>query len=402
MKIKYGFWSLTSLLMASMIGAGLFTTTGYALETLGSPAGVMLVWFLGAMYSLAGVWIYSHAVKEVGRSGGEYKIVGRLLNPFLGFMCGWISIVAGFTGPIVVSAQALDKYLGYKVGFFVIIFFGFLEYWHQKTSLWLQNFVVFTKILSLFVFVCLALALSQEHTSQSMPMESGVEPIFTALVWILFSYSGWNSFAYIYDEIDIKNKKIMWAPYLAVILTSVIYLVINAGFLFLVPAEIISGKAEVGKLVAEHLGGEKLGFFVSAIIAMGMVTAISSLMMMGPVVLKEIAVENLRPQIFKSKNFWLFMQTGLACVLYFSSSLIEAIGFIGYLLTTSSALVGISVFKIKNTDTSFIFKRNIIVIPFVFVSIFTTLFLFYHQAEAAYMSAAVLASGIILYLLKHK
>ncbi len=107
----FGFWTLTFLVVANMIGAGVFTTSGFTLASLGDPWIVLLAWFVGGLVALCGAFSYGILIQRMPASGGEYVFLSRAVHPFAGFMAGWISLLAGFSGAIAFAAVALESYL---------------------------------------------------------------------------------------------------------------------------------------------------------------------------------------------------------------------------------------------------------------------------------------------------
>ena len=107
---RYGLPSCTALVVASMIGAGVFTTSGYSLATLGTPPRVLAAWGVGGVLAVLGALCYGALAARLRESGGEYLFLSRTLHPALGFLSGWISLWAGFTAPIAVAAAAFGAY----------------------------------------------------------------------------------------------------------------------------------------------------------------------------------------------------------------------------------------------------------------------------------------------------
>ena len=102
--------SLTALVIASMIGAGVFTTSGFALADLGTPGRVLLAWFVGGLIAFCGAISYGALAHRMTESGGEYLFLSRAIHPLVGFLAGWISLLAGFTGAIAFAATAFAAY----------------------------------------------------------------------------------------------------------------------------------------------------------------------------------------------------------------------------------------------------------------------------------------------------
>src|SRR3984957_8444569 len=110
---QLGVTSATALVISSMIGTGIFTTTGFLAGDLGSPTVVLWSWVVGAMCALFGALSYSELGMNLPSSGGEYVYLTRAYGPTWGFMSGWVSFFAGFSAPIAAAALAFADYLGH-------------------------------------------------------------------------------------------------------------------------------------------------------------------------------------------------------------------------------------------------------------------------------------------------
>src|SRR6185295_2686776 len=100
-----------ALVVGSMLGTGVFTTTGFVLSELGSPAVVLLCWVVGGLLALSGAAVYAELGAMLPRVGGEYVYLSRAFHPVIGFLSGWIALLVGFAAPIAVGATAFGRYL---------------------------------------------------------------------------------------------------------------------------------------------------------------------------------------------------------------------------------------------------------------------------------------------------
>ena len=101
---KIGWITATSIVIANMIGAGIFTTSGLISGNLPNPTWVLLFWFIGGMIAIAGAMCYAELATRMPEDGGEYLYLKRLYHPSLGFLSGWTSFFVGFSAPIAASA----------------------------------------------------------------------------------------------------------------------------------------------------------------------------------------------------------------------------------------------------------------------------------------------------------
>ena len=103
---RLGLWSASAIVVANMIGTGVFSTLSYQVHALPDERAILLLWVLGGLSALAGALCYAELGAGRPRSGGEYLLLTQLFHPAVGFLAGWISVVAGFAGPIAAAALA--------------------------------------------------------------------------------------------------------------------------------------------------------------------------------------------------------------------------------------------------------------------------------------------------------
>ena len=106
----FGFWTLVCMVIANMIGAGVFTTSGFTIASVGSPMWVMVAWVIGGMIAVCGALSYGRLIQMIPEAGGEYLFLSRTLGPLWGFLAGWVSLIAGFTGAIAFAATTFESY----------------------------------------------------------------------------------------------------------------------------------------------------------------------------------------------------------------------------------------------------------------------------------------------------
>src|SRR5262245_18737809 len=101
----------TLLIVANIIGVGVFTTTGHMVAAVPSPAAVLLAWLLGGVAALCGGLTYAELGAAFPRNGGEYALLSRIYHPAVGFIAGVVSQVVGFAAPLALYAIFFGKYL---------------------------------------------------------------------------------------------------------------------------------------------------------------------------------------------------------------------------------------------------------------------------------------------------
>jgi amino acid transporter len=217
-----GVGSASALVAANMIGAGVFTTSGFALADLGSPIPVLVAWVVGGVLALCGALSYAGLAKQIPGNGGEYLFLSRTVHPLVGFLAGWVSLLAGFTAPIAVAAHGLEAYTRGSFGFDLpdgvlgagaIILAGLTHGIARAPGLRLQDIAVAVKLLAIIAFIVVgAVVLGRGESVASVPVSLGdvsIPAFAVTLVWISFAYSGWNAAVYVAGELDDPGRTLI-------------------------------------------------------------------------------------------------------------------------------------------------------------------------------------------------
>lgn len=358
---RLGLASATALVVANMIGAGVFTTSGFALADLGSPSRVLLAWTLGGITAACGALGYGALARAIPVSGGEYTYLARTLHPLAGFLAGWVSLLAGFTAPTAAAALGLQAYLHSTfdlggdprwIGTAAIVLAGALHGLRLAPGIVAQNGAVAVKLLLLAAFVALGawkLDPSRAAVAAPTPFEPGAFAV--SLVWISFAYSGWNAAAYVASEVRDPERNLPRALILGTGVVTLAYLTLNAVFVYAAPLETLAGKAEIGAIAAEALGGPGLRRFLTLIVALALFTSVSSMVLAGPRVYARMAAEGVFPAFFAWRGDVpgraVFLQVALALVVVWIAELRELIGYVGFTLGLCSAAAVVGLLRLR-------------------------------------------------------
>jgi len=348
-----GVGSAAALVAGNMIGAGVFTTSGFALADLGSRNAVLLAWLVGGVIALCGALSYVGLAARMPGSGGEYLFLSRSVHPLVGFLAGWVSLLAGFTAPIAVAAHGLEAYAGASLelglpsgvlGASAIVLAGLAHGVARESGLRIQNWAVSAQLIAIFGFILLGLfaagpSSSASTTAPGPPLT--ISAFAVTLVWISFAYSGWNAAVYFAAELRDPARTLYRATLLGTLGVVALYIALNGVFLYSAPIEALAGRVEVGAIAAEHLGGPVARRALSAIVALGLVTSISAMVMVGPRVYAQMADDGVLPRSLRSGSGTprraIAMQVALALVAFFISELRGLLLYVGFLLGLSAA-----------------------------------------------------------------
>ncbi len=357
-KKKFGLWTLTFLVIANMIGAGVFTTSGFTISSLGSPFLVVAAWLVGGLIAIAGAASYGQLARLIPESGGEYVFLSRVAHPLLGFIAGWVSLIAGFSGAIAFAATAFASYvvaeetrplwLRDAVAVSVIVVAGYFHGLHRHVGAVMQNTLVILKLgllAALLVFAATRITTHTWHTATLANFDKTGWPLVSAfagaLVWIALSYMGFNAAVYVADEADDATRTVPRALMLGTSATLVLYLLLNAVFVFAAPAEKIAGVPDVATVAADSLGGGSFANLVRLTISAALLTSVLSMMLAAPRVYAKMAEDGLMPRFlrFSGEAPWAatLVQVLIAVVLVLSSSLRGLLSYLGLTLSLSAA-----------------------------------------------------------------
>ncbi|MEE8536045.1 MAG: APC family permease [Kiloniellales bacterium] len=417
---RLGLWSAAALVVANMVGAGVFTTSGFALGDLGSREVVLWAWAVGGLLATCGALSYGALARRIPESGGEYTFLSVTVHPLAGFLAGWISLLAGFTAPIAAAALALQAYLGpvldaeldaeWSTGWLgtgAILAAGAMHGLRLREGVVAQNIAVAVKLVAIAVFVVMGAARLPEVVAApgpAPPFELGAFAV--TLIWISFSYSGWNAAVYVAGEVRNPQRNLQRSLLLATGLVTAVYLALNAVFVYAAPVSALAGVPDVGGVAAEHLGGPGLRAGLSVLVSLALFTSISSMVMAGPRVYARMAEDGLFPAIFGRRGdvpgAAVALQVVLAIAVVWLTELRDLLSYIGFTLGLSAAatVVGLMVLR-RREGPERVPVPGYPWVPLLFVG--TTLaasgFLVQRQPLEAAFGLLTAASGIPLYFL---
>ncbi len=348
---RFGLPSATALVVASMVGSGVFTTGGFLLEALQSPWRVLLAWLVGGLIAACGALSYGALARRFPESGGEYLFLSRTLHPAAGNIAGWISLLVGFSAPLAAAAYGFGEYLApwllsntpRLTGTLLLCAFALLHGLHGSVGAWVQNFAVLFKIFLIGAFFLLAWPRLTVPPSASL-LGGGFDlgAFFSSLIWVSFSYSGWNAAVYVAGEVRDPERTLPRSLLLGTGLVTVLYLALNTAFVFSAAPAVLAGKADIGRAAALALGGPGWAGFLALLVAFALSLSVSAMMMAGPRVYARMAQDGFLPRWFSGHDNGAprratFLQCALALGLLWSSGFRELLTYIGFTLGLSSA-----------------------------------------------------------------
>ena len=415
LSMNLGLTSATGLVVASMIGSGVFSTSGFLLADLGSPWFVLFAWAVGGVQAALGALCYGSLARRIPESGGEYCFLSRTLHPAAGYVAGWISLLVGFTAPLAAAAFAFGKYaqpwLGHVSpalsGSILILFFAVIHAREVRRGAQVQNLAVLINVALIIVFVTLAFIQLKPYTVETYS-EFSVSAFGISLVWISFSYSGWNAAVYIGGEVRDPKKNLPRSLILGTTCVTILYLALNAVFVFSAPLTELSGQLEVGRIAARAIGGSILEEAVSGIIALVLISSASSLVMAGPRVSAKMAMDGYLPAWLNVPDgpprAAIALQAALAVILLWTSSFEALLTYIGFTLGISTAVTVVALLVLRHREGKSVRIPGFPVVPWLFLCgvVAMTIFAMVQKPVECLVGFGTILVGLIAWLFNRR
>jgi APA family basic amino acid/polyamine antiporter len=297
--------------VSNVIGGGIFLVPAFVARSVTHPWAMLAVWALGGALAFAGAMAYAELAALRPRAGGEYVYLREAFGPLAGFLTGWTSFIAGFSGAIAASAVGLASYLsrfvpaaGDMTPFFtlplgplqmvvspqavaaivVIIMLSAVHIFGLGPGRIVQNLLAGAKVAVLVAFVVLGFGIGQGDLAH-FGAGGTVSPALwaLALIPVMFSYSGWNAAAYVAEEMRDPERNVPFALGLGTVVVVVIYLLLNALYVYALPvAEFATIDARVVDATADRLFGPAVAAPFAAASVVMIAASISAMVMAGP------------------------------------------------------------------------------------------------------------------------
>ena len=395
-----------------------------------------MLWIIGGITALSGAFSYGELGAMFPRSGGEYHFLSKIYNPFVGFLSGWISVIVGFTAPIAAAAIAAGKYSSrvlididfisadfqnISMKIIAILFAIIIAFVHTKkikTISIFQNFFTGLKILLIIVLITFGFILSTAQNIDFLPNKESISAIFTgafavSLVFVMYAYSGWNASAYIANEIRNPKKNLPLSLFLGTLLVILLYVPINAVFMYSTPVEEMVLQEEVGYIASTYIFGHTGGIIMGLLISIGLISAISSMTWAGPRVIQVIGEDFKTFKFLSKKNknnipaTAIVLQTSIVLLLIITSTFESIIYYIGFTLTLSSfmTVLGVYVLRVKKPNLERPYKTwGYPITPAIFLSValWMMIFIVKDKPIIALFSFATISFGAIVFLISKK
>jgi APA family basic amino acid/polyamine antiporter len=415
---------------ANMIGTGVFTSLGYQVVDIKSGFSLLFLWLVGGIFALCGALCYGELGAAMPRSGGEYHYLSKIYHPALGFLSGWLSVTVGFAAPIAAAAIALGEYFcrvisedvpsqyPKAIALFVVITISLLNTKDLKVASSFQQVFTLLKGMLILVFIVCGFLLATPQDIGFLPSAADPSFIFSApfaisMVYVTYSYSGWNASIYLASDIESPEKNLPRSLLIGTAIVMVLYLLLNFIFLYSTPIDELAGQLYIGYIAGEQIFGSIGAKIMGLLISFGLISSISSMVFAGPRVTQVIGEDIPAFQILAKKNATgipdtaIFFQLAIVIFFVITATFESVITYLGFTLTLSSFLtvLGVFVHRIRYPEVDRPYKTwgyPITPIIFLGISLWILIFVFRENQTESLLGLGTIALGLPVYFFAAK
>lgn len=409
-----------------MIGIGVFTSLGFQLASLPSGFAILMLWIIGGAAALGGALSYAELAVAFPRSGGEYNFLSRIYHPMLGFMAGWVSATVGFAAPVALAAMAFGEYFAGAVPGAPPLLCGLAVAWGvtlvqlsgAQPGAIFQNVATVIKVALIVVFIVAGFSVGDPQPISFLPQPGDLSYILSApfavsLVFVMYSYSGWNAATYIAGDIREPERSVPRAMLAGTLIVILLYVLLNAVFLYTTPISAMAGQLNVAQIAGEHIFGATGGRVVAGLICIGLVSAISAMMWIGPRVTVAMGEDFALLNVFSRHSangvptLAILLQITVVTLLLLTQGFETVVDFIQFSLTLCSflAVLGVIVLRVTRPDLPRPYRVWAYPLtPLVFLAVtgFMMAYLLWERPWQSLASLLLMASGLVLFALSRR
>jgi len=411
-----------AVVVANMIGTGVFTSLGFQLVELRSGFVLLMLWAVGGLSALCGALSYAELGAALPRSGGEYNFLSQTYHPVAGFISGWVSATVGFAAPTALAALTFGSYLASVIPSLsalwlatgLLVTLTLVHCTSHRQSGGTQSWLTLLKIVLIIGFSAAALLFEANPEPVTfVPVEGDGKLLLSgafavSLIYVNYAYSGWNAATYISGELESPQRYLPRVLMLSTGLVAGAYLLLNYVFLSVAPMEAMVGKVEIGYVAAGYVFGSAGAAVMGILLALLLISTVSAMILAGPRVyhaigqdfplFKKLAITNADGIPTRA----ILLQGLVSLAFLWTSSFDSILIFAGatMALNTFFAVLGVFVLRWRRPDLPRPYRTWLFPLPpLVFLAItgWTLVYTVLQRPAEAWMCLGVVVSGALFY-----
>lgn len=429
MNKKFSLFTGISLVVANMVGTGVFTSLGFQLLDITDFSSILILWICGGIISLFGAFAYAELGAAMPMSGGEYNFLSRIYHPSVGFLSGWISATIGFAAPIALAAASLGAYFKEVVPWLsptytaigIIVLVTILQSFNYSIGGGFQKIATLVKIVLLTGFIICGLFSASQGNITFLPTEVTGPNVFSlafaaSMYFVSFAYSGWNASAYIAGEIENPSRSVPLSLLIGTSIVTVLYVGLNFVFLKVAPVNELKviftetgpTNIDTGYIAGKYIFGESGALVVSVVISLLLVSTISAMIIAGP---RVISAMGNNFSVFKMAGitnksgipvYAIWFQSVLSIIILLSGKFDTILFYTSFVLILFSSLtvIGVVILRIKEPGLNRPYKTwgyPFTPIIFLLANIWFMYKAYLFKPNETYIGLGIVGLGIIVY-----
>lgn len=423
---KFTFRTATAVIIANMVGTGVFASLGFQLLEFESGFLLAALWLAGGLAAFCGAMSYAELGAALPRSGGEYNFLSEIYHPAAGFVSGWISATIGFAAPTALAAITFGAYAAPVFGAgapewsvkalacALVTVLAVIHASNRRNSGGAQIFFTVAKIAVIIGFCAAAFIVGGPGepvrflpaAEDGAMIASGAFAV--ALIYVSYAYTGWNAATYLSGEIENPQRELPRILMTGTLVVMALYVALNIVFLRAAPAEALRGQIEIGFIAAQHLFGEGAARATGGVLALLLISTVSAMTMAGPRVLHAIGEDFpalsflARTNVADVPSIAIYVQSGLALVFILTSSFQFILIFAGFAVALNSfvAVLGLFVLRWRRPELARPYRVvGFPITPLIYLTLtgWTLTYVLINRPAEGGFALAVIAAGFVFY-----
>ena len=420
--------TVTAVVIANMVGTGVFTSLGFQLHDLRSGFVLLMLWAIGGLAALCGAMTYAELGAAMPRSGGEYNFLARIYHPAAGFVSGWVSSTIGFAGPTALAAMTFAAYatsimpgetsqwLEKTLACGLVVTLTIVHSSNRRNSGGLQVFFTIMKVAVIAAFCVLGYFLVETPQPVTFLPVKGDGALLTSsafavsLIYVSYAYTGWNAATYLSSELENPQRTLPFILGTGTLVVTLLYVGLNFTFLYVAPMDAMVGEVEVGYIAAEAAFGDTGGRFTGLVMAMLLVSTVSAMTIAGPRVLQVVGEDFQALRLLARTNrnglpdIAIFVQSSATILFILTSTFESILVFAGFTLALNSfaTVLGVFVLRRRQPDLPRPYKTFLYPLPpLVYLALtgWTLYFVLLNRPVEGLFGLGLIGIGLVFYVL---
>jgi len=410
------------LVVGNVVGAGIFTTSGFLAGELSHPLVLLGVWVAGGLLTLCGALTYAELGSMFPRAGGDYQFLKEAYGPLAGFLLGWLSFWVISPGSIAALAIALAGHLpglGEQpelqrlIGIGVIALVSWINFRGVRLAGNTQDVVTAGSLLLLLGLVIGGFALgtgsAANFAAMADPTDGPALMSGSAMIAVIFTYSGWFASAYVGSEVRRPARNVPLSLLVGTLVVTALYTAVNAVYLYALPLAEMRGATNVAELAASELFAAPIAIPLAVAIVLAIAGCVNASAMTGA----RICFAMARDKVFFARlgavhdehgtpHAAILIQALISGVLVAIGTFEQILGYVVFamLLTSMAAGVALFVLRVKRPDAERPYKTTgYPVVPAIFVLTYAAIAtaIAWDNPRSAAIGLGLAATGVPFY-----